>query len=421
MQRARRTSRLTSLLKAALAVSVLTASASAQVISRQTTTTTVYTPITGGQWFNTAVNAPVTILNQNQIGVWQRGVQYRITQTERIIRSRYSSYYNWFIASGARPLSDTTQPGPLNNTTVWITQTVMCTSSDAPPAALPAAFQRRWISKIVERALRGGEVELTDAAGGAHIAFALAGEATELPEFDPMSDTFESICGILSPGYDAAAMAFDAAAMEFAALPDAPDGLEADFSMHYAGLAGAFGATAGALGDASSGVPLLDPLTLDELAFQLAAMADLFDAAGLVDYADARAHLDAASDAAADAATLIATDLYSPVDPRVIERTLFLGAFAEISEHLRAFGDALAASTTDVCLADLTTSGLCAAGSPDGVVDLSDFSCFLSEWASDSPMADVSVTGLCTPGNTDDVVDLSDFSCYLSLWATGCP
>ncbi|MEM7754886.1 MAG: GC-type dockerin domain-anchored protein [Planctomycetota bacterium] len=72
-------------------------------------------------------------------------------------------------------------------------------------------------------------------------------------------------------------------------------------------------------------------------------------------------------------------------------------------------------------LADITTSGECSPGTGEGVIDLSDFSCYLSEWSQSSPVADITVTGTCDPGMGGDGVDLSDFSCYLSEWSLGCP
>ncbi len=72
------------------------------------------------------------------------------------------------------------------------------------------------------------------------------------------------------------------------------------------------------------------------------------------------------------------------------------------------------------CLGDLTTTGS-ASGVPDGVVDLSDFSMYLTLWSSGAARADVTATGSCDPGGAGDGVDLSDFSCYLTLWSAGCP
>jgi len=70
--------------------------------------------------------------------------------------------------------------------------------------------------------------------------------------------------------------------------------------------------------------------------------------------------------------------------------------------------------------ADVTTTGL-PNGAPDGVVDLSDFSFYLTLWAADDPAADLTSDGVCDPNAPDSVVTLSDFSCYLSLWSAGCP
>lgn len=69
---------------------------------------------------------------------------------------------------------------------------------------------------------------------------------------------------------------------------------------------------------------------------------------------------------------------------------------------------------------DITTTGACLPGAPDGLVNLSDFSCYLSLWASSDPLADITTTGVCNPGSGGDGVNLSDFSCYLSEWSGGC-
>ena len=71
--------------------------------------------------------------------------------------------------------------------------------------------------------------------------------------------------------------------------------------------------------------------------------------------------------------------------------------------------------------ADITTTGSCIVLASDGVVDLSDFSCYLSLWSSGGLNADITTTGVCSVGSGDDVVDLSDFSCYLAEWSSGCP
>ena len=69
--------------------------------------------------------------------------------------------------------------------------------------------------------------------------------------------------------------------------------------------------------------------------------------------------------------------------------------------------------------ADVTTTGT-DNGVPDGSVDLSDFSAYLSLWSASSLEADLTTTGT-SNGTPDGVVDLSDFSFYLSLWSAGCP
>ena len=69
--------------------------------------------------------------------------------------------------------------------------------------------------------------------------------------------------------------------------------------------------------------------------------------------------------------------------------------------------------------ADVTTDGT-ANGNPDGAVTLSDFSFYLSLWASSNAAADVTTDGTAN-GVPDGAVTLSDFSFYLSLWSTGCP
>ena len=71
------------------------------------------------------------------------------------------------------------------------------------------------------------------------------------------------------------------------------------------------------------------------------------------------------------------------------------------------------------CVADVTTTGT-ANGTPDGAVDLSDFSYYLSLWSAAATTADVTTTGTAN-GVPDGSVDLSDFSYYLSLWSAGCP
>lgn len=70
--------------------------------------------------------------------------------------------------------------------------------------------------------------------------------------------------------------------------------------------------------------------------------------------------------------------------------------------------------------ADVTTTGS-SNGLPDGIVDLSDFSTYLSLWSQSNARADITATGVCAFSESDGSVDLSDFSCYLSEWSRGCP
>ena len=71
--------------------------------------------------------------------------------------------------------------------------------------------------------------------------------------------------------------------------------------------------------------------------------------------------------------------------------------------------------------ADVATGTACGNGG-DGVVSLTDFSCYLSQWAAGAASADITTTGDCLLGiNGGDGVDLSDFSCFLAEWASGCP
>ena len=75
----------------------------------------------------------------------------------------------------------------------------------------------------------------------------------------------------------------------------------------------------------------------------------------------------------------------------------------------------------DNCIVDLTTDGT-PNGIPDGAVTLSDFSFYLSLWATADPNADITPDGVCAPeAGGGDGDTLSDFSCYLALWAAGCP
>lgn len=69
--------------------------------------------------------------------------------------------------------------------------------------------------------------------------------------------------------------------------------------------------------------------------------------------------------------------------------------------------------------ADVTTTGT-NNGVPDGQIDLSDFSAYLTLWSASSLAADVTTTGT-SNGTPDGAVDLSDFSFYITLWSAGCP
>ncbi|MEO0482766.1 MAG: GC-type dockerin domain-anchored protein [Planctomycetota bacterium] len=100
---------------------------------------------------------------------------------------------------------------------------------------------------------------------------------------------------------------------------------------------------------------------------------------------------------------------------------LFAFGVAEGSPEFDNAVTAAALIFSEACaLADISFTGTCNPGFGDGIVDLSDFSCYLSEWAAGNPVADITVTGTCTPGAGGDGVDLSDFSCYLSEWSGGC-
>ncbi|MEL7474230.1 MAG: S8 family serine peptidase [Planctomycetota bacterium] len=94
-----------------------------------------------------------------------------------------------------------------------------------------------------------------------------------------------------------------------------------------------------------------------------------------------------------------------------------IGPLPNVMAARAAVDDLLATA----CFADVTVESACTPGAGDGVVTLSDFSCYLSEWSIGSAFADITTTGLCTPGAGGDGVDLSDFSCYLSEWSVGCP
>ncbi|MEO0483146.1 MAG: GC-type dockerin domain-anchored protein, partial [Planctomycetota bacterium] len=79
----------------------------------------------------------------------------------------------------------------------------------------------------------------------------------------------------------------------------------------------------------------------------------------------------------------------------------------------------LAIDPADVTVDGVCTPGLGAAG-VDGLVTLSDFSCYLSEWSASAPGADITTDGVCRPGFGGDGVTLSDFSCYLARWSQSC-
>ncbi|MEO0482292.1 MAG: GC-type dockerin domain-anchored protein [Planctomycetota bacterium] len=55
--------------------------------------------------------------------------------------------------------------------------------------------------------------------------------------------------------------------------------------------------------------------------------------------------------------------------------------------------------------------------SGDGLVRLSDFSCYLNLWSAQDPSADITATGSCEETCPDGLVDLSDFNCYLAIWS----
>ncbi|MEL7473816.1 MAG: GC-type dockerin domain-anchored protein, partial [Planctomycetota bacterium] len=83
-------------------------------------------------------------------------------------------------------------------------------------------------------------------------------------------------------------------------------------------------------------------------------------------------------------------------------------------------GDCSVTTDPSCAAADITATGACTPGMGDGVVDLSDFSCYLAEWSASSAFADITATGSCVVGSGGDGVDLSDFSCYLAEWSGGC-
>lgn len=68
---------------------------------------------------------------------------------------------------------------------------------------------------------------------------------------------------------------------------------------------------------------------------------------------------------------------------------------------------------------DISTSGTCNMV-PDGITDLSDFSCYLTLWGNGDPRADVTTYGT-SNGVPDGAVTLSDFAVFLEWWGEGCP
>ena len=74
---------------------------------------------------------------------------------------------------------------------------------------------------------------------------------------------------------------------------------------------------------------------------------------------------------------------------------------------------------TPPCVPDLTTTGT-SNGTPDGVVNGSDFTYYLSLFASSATAADLTTTGT-TNGIPDGVINGSDFTFFLGLFAAGCP
>ena len=71
------------------------------------------------------------------------------------------------------------------------------------------------------------------------------------------------------------------------------------------------------------------------------------------------------------------------------------------------------------CPPDLTTTGS-TNGTPDGVVNGSDFTFYLSLFATGDGRADLTTTGS-TGGTPDGVINGSDFTYFLTLFAIGCP
>jgi len=80
-------------------------------------------------------------------------------------------------------------------------------------------------------------------------------------------------------------------------------------------------------------------------------------------------------------------------------------------------GDGIADDCEPSCPADLT--GASGDGTPDGVVDASDFFFYLGLFADADPGADL--TGPGADGVPDGLIDADDFFFYLGLFADGCP
>ncbi|MEL7473835.1 MAG: GC-type dockerin domain-anchored protein, partial [Planctomycetota bacterium] len=115
-------------------------------------------------------------------------------------------------------------------------------------------------------------------------------------------------------------------------------------------------------------------------------------------------------------------NLTSTIRVKFVASDLVAGSLVEAGvDDVRIFG--ISCTLTDACaFADITATSDCAPGSGDGVIDLSDFSCYLAEWSVASPFADITLTSNCDViAGGGDGVDLSDFSCYLAEWSQGCP
>ncbi len=114
--------------------------------------------------------------------------------------------------------------------------------------------------------------------------------------------------------------------------------------------------------------------------------------------------------------TSVATALCFPIDSTV-QVTIEYGVNSTLDTDGNGIPDSC--EVANPCVADVTTTGT-SNGQPDGAVDLSDFSYYLTLWSASDPIADVTTTGT-SNGIPDSTVDLSDFSYYLTLWSAGCP